>query len=113
MNQLESDVGYVRDESIWNELGDLDKLLEHRTRLGICVLLARNDRMNFQRLKALLEETDGSLGAHLRKLEDSGYLGVSKEFRERRPVSWYELTPAGRAALEGHLEALKKLIRET
>ena len=60
------------DQPIWNGLDGLDKLLEHRARLGICVLLSRNDMLSFRRLKALLEETEGSLGAHLKKLDDAG-----------------------------------------
>jgi DNA-binding PadR family transcriptional regulator len=88
-----------------------DKLLEHRVRLGICVLLARNDAVNFQRLKALLEETDGSLGAHLRRLEESSYIKVRKAFHDRKPISWYSLTKRGRIALEAHLKILGSLIR--
>lgn len=96
----------------WSGLDGIDKSLEHRTRLGICVLLSRSDRLTFSRLKELLEATDGALGAHLRKLEDSGYLVVHKEFQERKPVSWYSLTAAGGEALQRHLMALAKLIRE-
>ena len=70
------------NEGIREGLGRLDKLLEHRARLGICVLLARNDSLSFSRLKDLLQETDGSLGAHLRKLEDTGYLNVNKQFQD-------------------------------
>jgi len=91
-------------------LGNLDKLLEHRVRLGICILLARNQSLSFSRLKALLGETDGSLGAHLLKLEEGGFLTVRKEFQERKPVSWYALTVPGRAALDRHLKALEELI---
>jgi DNA-binding MarR family transcriptional regulator len=93
-------------------VGGFDKLLQHRTRLGVCVLLARNDRLNFSRLKVLLAETDGALGAHLRRLEDDGYIDTRKEFRDRKPVSWYKLTRHGRTALEAHLQALEKLIGE-
>ena len=32
------------------------------------------NKMIFSRLKQVLVETDGSLGTHLRKLEDAGYL---------------------------------------
>ncbi len=101
-----------RNEGIREGLGRLDKLLEHRTRLGICVLLARNDKLSFSRLKDVLQETDGSLGAHLRKLEDAGYLSVNKQFQDRKPVSWYSLTTPGRGALTSHLSALQQLIRQ-
>lgn len=100
------------NEGVREGLGRLDKLLEHRARLGICVLLARNDSLTFSRLKELLKETDGSLGAHLRKLEDTGYLSVDKQFQDRKPVSWYTLTPPGRDALASHLAALQRLIEE-
>lgn len=95
----------------WSGLAGLDKLLEHRTRLGICVLLARHDTLTFSRLKELLEETDGALGAHLRKLEDDRYVTVRKKFQDRKPITWYALTAAGRGALEGHVKTLEKLIK--
>ena len=96
-----------RDE----EFQTLDRLLEHGVRLGICVLLSRYDEISFSRFKELLRETDGSLGAQLRKLEDAGYLTARKEFRERKPVTWYALTAPGRKALAKHLDALRHLIR--
>lgn len=95
---------------IKDALNNLNKLLGHRARLGICVLLARHTALSFSRLKELLEETDGSLGAQLRKLEDEGFISVKKEFRNRRPVSWYCLTEEGQSGLEKHLDALKQLI---
>ena len=66
--------------------------------------------MSFSRLKQVLGETDGSLGTHLRKLEDSEYLAVEKSFRDRRPVTWYELTEAGRSNLKRHVANLARLI---
>ena len=89
----------------------LDRLLEPRVRLAIAVLLSRADALSFARLTALLGETDGSLGANLGRLEDAGYLKVAKEFVDRKPVSWYSLTPSGRAALAGHVRALERLTR--
>lgn len=89
----------------------LDRALEHRVRLAVCVLLSRYDRLAFSRLKELTGETDGSLGAHLRRLEEEEYVRVKKEFVERRPTTWYSLTARGRAALTSHLAALERLIR--
>ena len=91
-------------------LSGIDRLLGHRIRFAICALLSRNERLSFSRLKALLDQTDGSLGAQLRKLEDAGYLSVRKRFENRRPVSWYAITDAGRTALDAHLAALRALI---
>ena len=93
-------------------LDGLDKLLEHRVRLGICVLLSRHDEISFSRFKQLLEETDGSLGVHLRKLEEAHYVAVRKEFLDRKPISWYSLTADGREALLSHLDVLRRLINQ-
>jgi DNA-binding PadR family transcriptional regulator len=91
-------------------LAALDDLLGHRSRLAACVLLSRADQLSFSRLKQLLQETDGNLGAQLRKLEDAGYVSVRKVFDERRPVSWYRLTSQGQKALVAHVEALGRLV---
>lgn len=93
-----------------DELAALNGLLQHRVRLAICVLLSRYDAMSFRRLKEVLEERDGSLGTHLRKLEDAGYLAVDKRYRERRPVTWYQLTSAGQQHLAQHIDNLTRLI---
>ena len=98
-------------EAAGNGLADLDDLLQHRARITVAVLLSRHDQLSFSRLKELLDETDGSLGAHLRRLEDAGYLTVRKEFQDRRPVTWYRLTPKGKRALASHLEGLGRLIQ--
>lgn len=97
-------------EELLAGLDGLDRLLEHRVRLGLCVLLGRYDELTFSRLKKLLDETDGNLGANLRRLEDAGYLAVRKEFVERRPTSWYSLTGDGRQALTKHLAALERML---
>src|SRR5439155_18030838 len=89
-----------------SSLEALDPLLQHRSRLGACVLLSTADALSFSRLKVLLNETDGNLGAQLRKLEDAGYVTVKKEFVGRKPISWYALSAPGQAALRAHLAAL-------
>lgn len=93
-----------------DELGSLKGLFEHRVRLAICVLLSKHDAMSFRRLKQVLDEKDGSLGTHLRKLEDAGYLAIRKSFRDRRPVTWYQLTETGRTQLKRHIANLMSLI---
>ena len=95
----------------WSGFGGLDRLLEHRVRLALSVLLSRNDALSFKRLKELTNETDGSLGSHLKKLEDAGYIRVRKTFVDRKPVSWYSLTGKGRKALSSHADGLQRLIR--
>ncbi len=93
-----------------DELSSLSGLLEHRVRLAVCVLLSKHDAMSFSRLKQVLDETDGSLGTHLRKLEDAGYVSIEKTYRGRRPVTWYQLSEQGRDQLKEHVANLMRLI---
>ena len=74
------------------------------------VLLSSAD-LSFTRLRELLDETDGNLGAQLRKLEDAGYVSVKKEFVDRKPLSWYSLTREGQQALKAHLKAMEDVIK--
>ncbi|MEO6445374.1 MAG: transcriptional regulator [Gemmatimonadaceae bacterium] len=93
----------------------LDRLIHERIRLGIVSALAVNDSLSFKALKALMATTDGNLSVHARKLEDAGYVRCTKLFENRMPKTDYELTTAGRRALErylGHMEAIIKATRE-
>lgn len=90
-------------------LDQLDPVLEHRVRLAVCVLLSRSDAITFARFKQVLDQTDGNLGAQLRKLEEAGYVSLKRAFVERKPTTWYSLTARGRGALKRHLGALRTL----
>jgi hypothetical protein len=59
---------------------DLDRLIHERIRLGIVSALAANETMPFADLRDILGTTDGNLSVHARKLEDAGYVRVTKGF---------------------------------
>lgn len=89
---------------------DLNPLLQHKLRLGACVLLSNTDALSFSKLKEALGGTDGNLGAQLAKLEEHKYLKVSKEFIKKKPVTWYSLTAKGRKEMNKHLDALEAIL---
>lgn len=93
-----------------NALDRLDPAFEHRARLAIAVLLARDGEISFARFKHELGLTDGNLGAQLRRLEDAGYVVLRRDFADRKPVTWYALSRPGREALNTHLDALRAVI---
>jgi len=92
---------------------ELDRLVHERIRLGLLSALAVNERLAFTELKALLKTSDGNLSVHARKLEDAGYLNCLKSFDGRFPRTEYQLTAAGRRALERYLDHMEALIRAT
>lgn len=90
---------------------DLNKAFENRVRLGIMSILMVNDSMDFNRMKELLNVTDGNLASHISALEKEGYLHVKKEFVGKKPLTTYSATKVGTKAFEDHLNALEKLIK--
>lgn len=93
----------------------LDRLIHGRVRLGIVSALAVEESLTFNELKERLETSDGNLSVHARRLEEAGYLDVTKSFERRMPRTDYRLTAAGRKALErylDHMEALIERVRE-
>src|SRR3954464_8818635 len=88
----------------------LDRLIHERLRLGILSALSVNESLTFNELKKLLDTTDGNLSVHARKLEEAGYLTVSKGFPGRMPRTDYKLTAAGKRALDRYLNHMEALI---
>jgi DNA-binding MarR family transcriptional regulator len=52
----------------------------------------------------------GNVGAHVRVLEDAGYVTTTKAFAERRPRTTVQATRAGRHAFESYLAHLERVI---
>jgi DNA-binding MarR family transcriptional regulator len=89
---------------------DLDRLIHERIRLGIVSALAANDSLPFADLREILGTTDGNLSVHARKLEDAGYVRVTKGFEDRKPRTEYSLTAKGRRALEHYLAQMEQIL---
>jgi DNA-binding MarR family transcriptional regulator len=94
-------------------LPEFDPLIHERIRLGILSALAVNQMLTFNDLKHLLNTTDGNLSVHARKLEDASYVRCDKSFDGRTPRTTYQLTAAGKKALERYLDHMESLIRAT
>lgn len=92
---------------------ELNELIHQPVRLRIMAALTSlpaDTEMEFTTLRDLLEVTDGNLGAHLRKLEDAGYIAVTKTFVGRKPRTYVGATDAGRLAFRAHVAALKAIL---
>ncbi|MET0291919.1 MAG: transcriptional regulator [Steroidobacteraceae bacterium] len=88
----------------------IDDVIHGRVRLGIIAYLARVDAADFKELVTLLETTAGNLSVHLRKLEDAGYIRVSKSFISRKSLTRASITTRGRAAFMTYLEEVRSLV---
>lgn len=91
----------------------LDPVIHAQARLRVTVALAAlgvDDQIAFPRLQELVGMTAGNLSTHLRKLEDAGYVAVTKAHHRRIPVTYLALTRSGRRALEDYTAALQGLL---
>jgi DNA-binding HxlR family transcriptional regulator len=93
-------------------IGLIDEVIHGRVRLGIMAFLSGAEDANFNELKARLQTTDGNLSVHLRKLEDAGFVAVTKTFQGRKPMTRARMTEAGRKAFVAYLDAMSGLVTD-
>ncbi|MFC7443625.1 hypothetical protein C7H62_0312 [Mesoflavibacter sp. HG96] len=94
-------------------INNINKLFDHRIRLGIMSVLMVNEYADFNTLKELLGATDGNLASHTKALEKAEYIKIEKQFINRKPNTRYSATKLGQAEFKKHIEALEKLIKNT
>jgi len=91
----------------------VDEVIHQSMRLKIMSslnVLSRGDWLDFSRLKAVLQTTDGNLGAHLETLSKAGYIAIDKRFEGKRPQTRVRATPAGRRAFAEHVAYLRSIL---
>jgi DNA-binding MarR family transcriptional regulator len=91
----------------------LDRVIHERGRMAIMSLLAANRELSFTELREALAMTDGNLSVHLRTLQEAGYVGLTKSFQNRKPLTTCALTPAGRKAFAEYIDLLEEIVRQT
>lgn len=92
------------------DIGRIDDVIHGRVRLGIMAVLSGAESADFNTLKARLQTTDGNLSVHLRKLEEAGFVAVTKRFVGRKPLTEAAMTEDGRKAFVAYLDAMAGLV---
>jgi DNA-binding MarR family transcriptional regulator len=97
------------------EFGTLasDRIIHERARLLILTYLASsNDKaVAFSAIREALDFTPGNLSVQLKTLAEAGYVAITKEFRDNKPLTQAAVTTKGRAALKQYLEEMDGLIK--
>jgi DNA-binding transcriptional ArsR family regulator len=94
-------------------MAEPDEVIHQSMRLKIMAALnaaSRGDWIEFTRLRAIVNATDGNLGAHLETLTKAGYVAVEKRFEGKRPQTRARITPAGRKAFADHVTYLRAIL---
>lgn len=87
-----------------------DPLIHGQNRLQICAILTLTAEIEFKVVRAKLEVSDSVLSKHLKSLEEAHYVRLSKRKDMGRQRTWLSLTPDGRTAYSGHVQALQEIV---
>jgi len=90
----------------------LDRVIHEKGRLAITSMLAASPQLSFTEMRDSLNMTDGNLTAHMRTLQEAGYVSVTKAFQGGRPLTTYSLTAQGRKAFTTYINLLEKIVEQ-
>lgn len=91
----------------------LDRVIHEKGRLAIMSLLAASPQLSFTEMRDTLNMTDGNITAHVRTLQEAGYVAVTKAFQNGRPLTTYALTPSGRKAFAAYIDLLEQIVQQS
>ena len=88
----------------------IDLAIHAPSRLMILACLAAVEVADFTFILTQTKMTRGNLSTHLSRLEEAGYVEVSKEFVDRIPRSLYKLTGTGMKAIQEYRVTMQSVI---
>jgi len=91
-------------------IADLDRVIHEPGRLMIVALLSAVAQADFLYLQHETGINKGTLSSHLSKLEEAGYVTVTKTYRGKVPQTLLCLTDAGRKAFQQYRRKLKEAL---
>ena len=92
---------------------ELDRLIHEPARLLIVTILSTVESADFLFLQRETELTKGNLSAHLRKLEDAGYVKIEKTYKGKLPLTVCKLTADGTKAVTEYRQQLQSFMELT
>ncbi|MDR1554070.1 MAG: transcriptional regulator [Prevotellaceae bacterium] len=90
---------------------DLDPLLHSQLRLAVMSLLLSVEEADFVFLKEQTGATSGNLSVQIDKLNEAGYIQVTKTFQGKMPRTVCKITDKGIGAFEIYVKNLKTYIK--
>ncbi|MBN2311390.1 MAG: transcriptional regulator [Candidatus Hydrogenedentes bacterium] len=86
-----------------------DRLIHEPARLRIMMILSGVDEADFKFMLSATGTTKGNLSSHADRLEQAGYIEITKSFNGKIPNTRYRLTPAGKSALEKYWAVIDEM----
>jgi DNA-binding MarR family transcriptional regulator len=91
-------------------LAEIDKLIHEPARLMILATLYVVESADFLFVKTQTGLTRGNLSSHMSKLEDAGYIEITKEFVDKIPRTLLRISEKGRSALMDYTNNMKQVL---
>jgi DNA-binding MarR family transcriptional regulator len=98
-----------KESDDWQMTG-IDRVIHEHARFRIMAQLYVIESADFLFLMRQTGLTHGNLSAHLRRLEDTGYIEIEKEFVGKKPHTMLHLTSKGRKAFDDYREKMKQML---
>jgi len=90
----------------------LDRIIHEKGRLAIMSLLAASAQLSFTELRDTLNLTDGNLTAHIRTLQEAGYVSITKSFQGSRSLTTFALTARGKKSFTEYIDLLEQVVQQ-
>ncbi len=90
-------------------VANLDRIIHEPSRLAITAVLSACESADFNYLLNTTGLTKGNLSAQLSKLEQAGYIHITKGFKGKYPHTLCALTAEGRRAFGRYWEQYQAL----
>lgn len=103
----------TNEEELTSSIGggqEIDKLIHEPARLLVMANLYVIESADFTYLMRQTGLTWGNLSSHMSKLEEVGYIEVTKEFIGKRPNTMLKLTDQGREAFQTYRSQIMEIL---
>jgi len=90
----------------------LDPILHSELRLAIVSLLIGVKEADFSYIKEKTGATAGNVSVQLNKLQDAGYITISKTFKDNYPHTSCAISSKGRKAFEAYFTNLQSYFKK-
>jgi len=91
-------------------LADIDQVIHASARLMVLTYLYVVESADYVFLMRLTGLTWGNLSTHLTKLDEAGYITMTKEFIGKKPHTTIRLTDQGRAAFREYKKSMQQVL---
>ncbi|MCH8906009.1 MAG: transcriptional regulator [Candidatus Heimdallarchaeota archaeon] len=95
----------------WKKTLNLDPSLHSPTRIAILLFLIPISTANFNEIQRALDLSPGNLSKHLKKLEGSQFITISKHFVNAKPLTVIGITSSGYSAILSYTDILVSVLR--